>query len=283
MPFTRAWALALPLVCACACGPGLPSDRAVDARRELGASARIELVADIFVVAEPSGQPGVIEDETALLARAYRALLKDGFKTGPTRAVGIYLFPSWVLYDDFCARRWGERCASPFGFYARGERLIVIDLALGDGTLTHEIVHPLVEADFPGAPTWLDEGIASLFEAPTFDAEGRIHGRTNWRLPRLLNAIGGDAERPLARIDRLFGMSNSNFRDEHESLHYALARYLCQWLDERELLWSFYRKFRDGRADDPTGSRAFSIVTGTSPTSAQPAFKAWVESLRPPT
>jgi len=273
----RAWWLALALIgCARA-----PIDRVADARRDLGASTEVAVVAGVFVVAHASSGAHVEEDR-ALLSRTYGALLRDGFRTAPDRTVGVYLFSSWLPYDEFCANRWGERCASPYGFYARGERLIVIDMALGDGTLTHEMVHPLVEADFPGAPTWLDEGLASLFEAPTFDAAGRIHGRTNWRLRRLLAAIADDDTRPRVRIDRLFGMTDGEFRSGEEVANYALARYLCQWLDERGQLWPFYRAFRDGRTTDPDGRKAFRAATEKTPGEAQAEWKAWVESLPPP-
>ena len=50
-------------------------------------------------------------------------------------------------------------------------------------------------------------------------------------------------------------MSDATFRDDDESLHYAMARYACQWLDERGQLWSFYRAWRDDVTDDPTGER----------------------------
>ena len=39
-------------------------------------------------------------------------------------------------------------------------------------TITHELVHPIVESDFPRAPTWIDEGLASLFEAPVLPRPG---------------------------------------------------------------------------------------------------------------
>lgn len=277
----RRWsAFALCLACGCAPSRG---DRVATARRELGADTRVEVVGGVFVLAQAAGTGGAqLHEGAALLGRAYPALLREGIKTPPTQPVAVYLFSSWLPYDEFCALRWGSRCASPYGFYARGERLIVIDMALGEGTLTHEMVHPLIESDFPGAPAWLDEGLASLFEAPSFDAEGRIHGRTNWRLRRLLSAIESDDERPLVRIDRLFGMSNAEFRGEHEVLGYALSRYLLQWLDERGMLWRFYRGFRSGFAHDGTGRRAFEAVTGETPKAAQSAWKKWVESLPPP-
>src|SRR5205814_1971965 len=126
------------------------------------------------------------------------------------------------------------------------ERAMVMNAGLGLGTLTHELVHPLVEADFPDAPTWLNEGIASLYEAPLLPRRGEVHGAKNWRHPRLLRALGDPRERARAAIDALFGMSDETFRDGDEDLHYAMARYACQWLDEKKALWDFYHRWRDG-------------------------------------
>jgi len=38
-----------------------------------------------------------------------------------------------------------------------------------------------------------------------------------------------------------------------ESLHYALARSVCAWLDEQGKLWAFYRAWRDGVGRMRTG------------------------------
>jgi hypothetical protein len=141
------------------------------------------------------------------------------------------------------------------------------------------MVHPLLEADFPGAPTWIDEGIASLFEAPLLPRPGEIHGAKNWRLPRLRAAVASPRDREGARLDALFGMSDERFRDDDESLHYAMARYVCQWLDERALLWKFYRAWRDGRADDPTGAKSFEAVVGSTPSDANDTWVSWVRRL----
>jgi hypothetical protein len=168
---------------------------------------------------------------------------------------------------------------SPYGFYRPDVRTIVMNAGPGIGTLTHEMVHPLVEADFPGAPTWIDEGIASLFEAPVLSRDGEIHGAKNWRLPRLRTALGSPREREATRLDALFGMSDATFRDDDETLHYAMARYACQWLDEHEQLWGFYRAWRDDAADDPTGERAFASVVGETPREANARWQAWVRRL----
>ena len=65
--------------------------------------------------------------------------------------------------------------------------------------------------------------------------------------------------------------------DEDEDLHYAMARYVCQWLDERKMLWPFYRRWRDTFEKDPTGAQAFAEVVGTSPAEAN---VAWVKCSR---
>jgi hypothetical protein len=272
------------LFVACAHDP-FAARRAIvaDARRDLGDSTRVELLEPSFVVAAQ----GAVADETFdegidLLARELRALRRSGLEAPLAHDVAIYLFPSWIPYNEFCAVRWGERCASPDGFYAPSDGLIVVDLGLGEGTLTHELVHPLLETDFPKAPLWLDEGIASLFEAPEFDDAGAMHGRTNWRLVRLENALNDDAQRPFARLDTLFGMSDATFRDEREPLHYAVARFVCQWLDERGALWPFYRRYRDGVLRDRNGEVAFRAAVGVSPSEAQRTWRAWLESLDAP-
>jgi hypothetical protein len=149
----------------------------------------------------------------------------------------------------------------------------------GIGTLTHEIVHPLVEADFPGAPVWIDEGIASLFEAPVLPRPGEIHGAKNWRLPRLRTALASRKERSEARLDALFGMPDDAFRGTDEDLHYAMARYACKWLDDRGKLWDFYRAWRDSVAEDRTGEAAFKAAVGMSPADANDAWTAWVKRL----
>ena len=41
----------------------------------------------------------------------------------------------------------------------------IMNIATGGGTLVHEIVHPYVEANFPGCPAWFNEGLGSLYEA----------------------------------------------------------------------------------------------------------------------
>lgn len=201
------------------------------------------------------------------------------FSAKPKQPVSVALFVQASNYNGFCRDRWGRDCSTPYGFYIAEERLIVMNVRTGLGTLTHELVHPIIEADFPEAPTWIDEGIASLYEQFGLPKPGEIRGYKNWRHPRLAKAMRSKKERGYARLDALFGMSDATFRGAREDLHYSMARYACQWLDERGQLWPFYHAWRDGYASDPSGERAFRKVTGKSPRELHDEWRRWVLSL----
>jgi len=252
--------------------------RSVEAKRELGERSRVQTVEGVFVLITPPGQGD--DSGTAILTRqVLRAYFTGRFDKRPEQAVSVYLFGDARSYEAYCRQRWAAPCGTPFGFYRPDERRIVMNVGPGIGTLTHELVHPIVQTDFPGAPQWLNEGLASLFEALTMPAAGEIHGVKNWRHPRLLRALRSRDERHKASLPALFGLDDASFRGEDEDLNYATARYFCQWLDRQGKLWPFYRYFRDHRRDDPSGQKAFEVVLGKTPAAASPDWARWVQRL----
>jgi hypothetical protein len=267
----------------------IEADRArivAQAKEELGPGTNTVTVDDVFVlIGAPGWNRSSLKTSQDLVRNSVMAYLNGRFDRGPTRAIAVYLFASAGPYRSYCKTWLHEDCISPFGFYlapttdGHPEGRMIMNAGPGLGTLTHELVHPFVEADFPGAPIWLNEGIASLYEAPVIVARGEIRGVKNWRHPRLLRALASTNEREGAAFDRLFGMSDETFRNGDEDLHYAMARYACQWLDERKLLWPFYRRFRDTADKDPTGAHAFAEVTGGAPAEASAAWSKWVRAL----
>jgi len=263
-----------------------PYDMSVDqqrrarvAKEELGSKAVTAVVSDVFVVVGPPGwQGGQFEQSVALMKSSMAGYMNGRFGKKPAEAISVYLFPNSQTYEAFCTRKYAAPCIAHFGFYQPSDRYMVMNIGLGLGTLTHEIVHPLVEADFPQAPTWINEGIASVFEQPLLPKPGEIHGGKNWRHPRLKKALT-TSEKDKARLDRLFGMKDEVFRGDGEDLHYSLARYVCQWLDERGKLWPFYQRWRDNVADDPTGEKSFKAVVGMTPTEAHIVWSKWAIAL----
>ena len=135
-----------------------------------------------------------------------------------------------------------------------------MNIATGGGTLVHEIVHPYVEADFPNAPPWLNEGLGSLFEQSD-ERDGKIVGLTNWRLAGLQKAIkrGG-----VPSFFELTHMDSKTFYLEEHGTNYSQSRYLMYYLQEKGLLHDFYRRFRAarGKAQASRGRRQFLYLQG---------------------
>jgi hypothetical protein len=145
------------------------------------------------------------------------------------------------------------------GLYDRGERRLVLNLSTGEGTLAHELTHALAHADFPDMPEWFDEGLASLHEECQFSEDGlRLVGLGNWRGTALKQAHETNRLPTLTEfVNRQFGGRGRT------SLEYAYARYLCLYLQERQLLEVFYRKSRTNAEGDPTGGWSLMETLGT--------------------
>ena len=134
-----------------------------------------------------------------------------------------------------------------------------MNIATGGGTLVHEIVHPFVEANFPDAPAWFNEGLGSLYEQ-SGTVDGHIYGYTNWRLRGLQNGI---EKKIVPTFKTLTSMSDTAFYNEDTGTNYAQARYLCYYLQEKGFLRRFYKEFVANQKTDPTGYQTLQKVLGT--------------------
>ena len=74
----------------------------------------------------------------------------------------IYLFSGDKGYEKFCKKAKCE--GTEFGFYAPGEKLLVVNTASGWGTLLHEITHYFLSTTKVKYPDWFEEGFAAFFE-----------------------------------------------------------------------------------------------------------------------
>lgn len=236
------------------------------------------VVADVFVLVGPDGGSSQVEGVAGFVERVVAGFQNGRFGKLPEDPILVVMFPGAESYERFCKTVWEKPCISTYGFYIPDERRMVMNLGPGIGTLSHELTHPVVEADFPDVPTWLNEGIASLYEAPLMPKKGEIHGAKNWRYRYLQPALATADGRRKVSLPALFATTDDAFRGEDESRHYAGARFFCQWLDEQGKLWDFYKAFRDGKKDDPRGEKAFAKVMGKTPEEANDAWIGWARS-----
>ena len=206
-------------------------------------------------------------------------LERDFFERGPDRILDVYLFGDAESYEAGVKSLTNESPTTPFGFYSGPDDALFMNIATGGGTLIHEMVHPYVEADFPGAPPWLNEGLGSLFEQSA-ERDGHIVGLTNWRLADLQQAI---REGSVPTLSALTQLTDEQFYSDDRAIHYAQARYLLYYLQESDLLIPFYRAFRSGRASDPTGHATLVATLGERDMAAfDLRWQAWVATLRFP-
>ncbi len=183
---------------------------------------------------------------------------QDFFAKDPPRPLVIYLFDGKDSYHAHAKMLFGEEPDTQYGYYSRAHGALIMNIATGGGTLVHEIVHPFMEDNFPNCPTWFEEGMGSLFEACR-ERDGHIVGLLNWRLPELKEGIRNGHFVPLAKL--LAGTSDQFYQDP-AGMHYAEARYLLYYVQEKGKLREYYRRFVARAKRDPTGVNTLCEVLG---------------------
>ena len=210
---------------------------------------------------------GVLDYCSAALTRVFFDKGVVGEKT-----VNIFVFRDYESYEDGLRRFLGMDPISPYGHYGHSQKYIVINYETGPGTMVHELTHALMSDDFPEAPIWLAEGMASLYEHCR--AEGDVlKGDDNWRLPELKTAL---EKGELTPLPVLLAMTPQVFRSARESLNYAQSRYFCKYLEELGLLPDVYKDFRDRYRQDPSGAKFIVKAFGKPLDLVEASWKRWI-------
>jgi hypothetical protein len=230
----------------------------------------------------------VVGDEAPAKVRRYaeqtirwatRHYRKDYFDSDPDRIITIWLLGEKDSYAKISRAVSGRAPGTPFGFYLESKDALIMNISTGGGTLVHEMFHAFVPANFPSMPPWLNEGMASLYEQ-CGERGGRIVGFTNWRLAGLKKAIANKAT--LSWKD-LCDLDVRGFYGPGSGVHYAQARYLCYYLQQKKLLRTFYKAFLAGQAKDPTGYHTLlKVLDVDDPDALLRDWQAWVLTLKFP-
>lgn len=239
------------VLCAGCCGSGpgrrAPLSAAAFAERveALSRAHRFTVVAvPPFVVVGGGSRAEVHAFSEDVVGWAVKHLQRDFFELHPSRIVEIWALRSTSSYVSWAGEAIGRAPASPYGVYAPCAGAIVVNRALGDGTLVHEMVHVFLEVNFPEAPTWFDEGLASLYEQPA-ERDGHIVGLVNWRLYTLKRRLLAGSAPSLRQL-----MTTTRYAFYADAgIHYAMARFLLFYLQEQGALRRFYRAFQQRGGD----------------------------------
>lgn len=222
--------------------------------------------------------PGMVRSRSKNTVRwAVNQLKRLYFPKDPDHIITVWLFANRASYTRNTWKLFREQPGTPFGYYSPRHKALIMNIATGGGTLVHEIVHPFMDANFKQCPAWFNEGMGSLYEQ-CGERRGRIVGFTNWRLAGLQRAI---RSKILPSFKTLTHTTTNQFYNEDPGSHYAQARYLMYYLQEKGLLLKYYREFTKNHASDPTGYKTLKrILRVKDMTAFQKKWERWVLKLR---
>jgi hypothetical protein len=151
----------------------------------------------------------------------------------------------------------------------------------------HELFH-VISNNMPGIiPTWLDEGIASIYEWSDTTHGSLIRGKDDWRGDILRNI-----DQPVPHINELvqmdwgtFNCEISNFSPIYQAVNYAVARYFMMYLDEQDILPEYLKRMRNIEMEYVTKHPSdFNIrlleevCGGISADSIDKSFRKWLQN-----
>jgi hypothetical protein len=134
------------------------------------------------------------------------------------------------------------------GYFSYDSRWLVLHLEPDSGSLTHEYCHALIEDDVGILPPWISEGLASLYERYRLDG-GLPQGE---RGSTLRDVKAGLLQNRLAALDAFVAFRGQQFYDpERVRLNYDLARAVCLFLQEKNVLVAVYKEIKAAKAANP--------------------------------
>jgi len=163
-------------------------------------------------------------------------------------------------------------------YYPAAHKIISLDRGR---ILLHEFTHALHHADTSPArqehPTWVSEGLATLFQSCRISPSG-LEPVVDASVLTFQKAIRTKTAVPLAD---LMAMGQKRFLEKAD-LCYAQARYALFWLYEKGQLKQWYQRYKATYADDPSGLRAFEWAAGNRLFVIEDEWHRWVAGLKLP-
>jgi len=208
---------------------------------------------------------------------AVKCFYNDYFDIKPDDITTIFLFKNDTTYKAWAKKLYDDENLSRFGYYKPLDKVMLMNISTGTGTLVHEMTHALVRYDFPAIPSWFNEGLGSLYERCSLN-NGEILGYVNWRLPELQDAI---RDKTYTSLDKLMKTNYDEFYGTNSSFNYSQARYLCMYLQENGLLKKFYKLFRDTYSNDNSGKTQLVKIYGKKLNKLEEDYMNWVKGLKP--
>ena len=129
-------------------------------------------------------------------------------------------------------------------------------------------MHPLIGDDYPDIPTWLNEGIASLYGSAKLGKQGFTFV-VNYRLRDLQRALKAGTCPTFAQLAR---STPFDVHGDRAMVWYALSRYVLLFADQHGELPALYAELRDAEMSKHGAILAKHVD--------EKAFRAWAKKLK---
>lgn len=161
-----------------------------------------------------------------------------------------------------------------YHFSAPGASFILINYrdnyAYGLSVFAHELTHALIRMEYPDAPIWLNEGLATMFENSRVEG-GQLQYRFNASLSRVKR--GGTLP-----LKRLFESTSLDFLGAEHIPFYDAAELFCRYLHTRNLLIHVYIEMREGRGKGVNGSETVARIAGRAFEALEKDWHDWLKN-----
>lgn len=214
-----------------------------------------------FVVFSDLGEPLTYSLIDSDIRNTISAMESNFVSKTPAGVTPIILFSEHSNYKRFVLANFDdipEKDLSQFGFFKISKNVIAVRYVSWKGSIPHEITHKFTNIDFPGMPSWFDEGLASLNEKAVF-SNNELIGEFSLRIIPLRRAI---KENTYTGLEHLMTTNDAVLYGKRSSYYYAQSRYLLMMLQHEGKLYEFYKLFRDTFNTDKTGISQLEKITG---------------------
>jgi hypothetical protein len=246
--------------------------RAAELEKKLHGQGYTVVITAPFVVVGDGGAKEVKHIANGFLHDKAMMMEKDFFAKRPAKLIEVWLFKNEKSFRAGAKKFFNDEPDTPYGYYSPDASALIMN-ANGLGTLSHELVHPYMEANFGEPVSWFNEGLASLFERPS-ERKGHLIGLPNWRLPNLKKEI---RTKTLPPLTKLLATTREEFYGAEWDA-YAQARYLVYYLQEHGKLKDFYDALLADKKD-LTGKTALESVLGEKIEAFDPRWQKWVMAI----
>src|SRR5690349_13351280 len=123
--------------------------RKADLEKKLKGQGFTVVIEAPFVIVGDEGPAAVKNRASGFLRWTVKLLEKDYFPKQPDKIIEVWLFGNERTYRAGAKKYFNDTPDTPYGYYSPTADALIMNIGPGAGTLSHELVHPFMEANFP--------------------------------------------------------------------------------------------------------------------------------------